>query len=96
MADGPNIDLIVPRSEEIAPFYQAADQLGFHALWFTEMLFNRTWDGERGWDPFGVLPAAAAFRGFLDAGITTLVLCLVPPDVEHLERLHREVVPLLR
>lgn len=65
---GPKIDLIVPRFEEIAPFYQAADQLGFHALWFTEMLFNRTWDGVRGWDPFGVLPAAAAVTSRIRLG----------------------------
>ena len=40
MDDGPNIDLIVPRSEEIPDFYQAAEQMGFHALWFTETLFS--------------------------------------------------------
>jgi hypothetical protein len=41
MDDGPNIDLIVPRSEEIPDFYQAAEQMGFHALWFTETLFSQ-------------------------------------------------------
>lgn len=40
MADGPYIDLIVPRFEEITPFYQAADRMGFHSLWFTELLFS--------------------------------------------------------
>ena len=29
------------------------------------------------------------------AGFTTVMLCLVPPDAEHLERSHREVMPLL-
>ena len=49
------------------------------------------------WCAFGKPAECAAFiSGFLDAGITTLMLCLVPPDVEHLELLHREVVPLLR
>ena len=50
-----------------------------------------------GWCAFGPPAECAAFiRGFLDAGITTVMLCLVPPDVEHLERLHREVIPLLK
>lgn len=40
MPDGPKIDLIVPLNEEIPSFYQAADQMGFHALWFTETLFS--------------------------------------------------------
>ncbi len=60
MADGPNIGLIVPRFEEFSAFYQAADQMGFHSLWVTEMLFNHPWWGKRGQDPFGVLAAAAA------------------------------------
>jgi len=49
------------------------------------------------WCAFGPPTECAAFiRGFLDAGITTVMLCLVPTDVEHLEQLHREVVPLLK
>ena len=60
MADRPNIGLIVPRFEEFSAFYQAADQMGFHSLWITEMRFNRVWTGKRGLDPFGVLAAAAA------------------------------------
>ncbi len=60
MANGPNLGLIVPRFEEFSAFYQAADQMGFHSLWVTEMLFNHAWWGKRGRDPFGVLAAAAA------------------------------------
>ena len=49
------------------------------------------------WCAFGEPAECAAFiNGFLDAGITTLMLCLAPPDVEHLELLHREVLPLLK
>ena len=36
MADGPNIDLIVPKFKERPDFYQAAEQMRFHCLWFTE------------------------------------------------------------
>ena len=39
---------------------------------------------------------AAFIWRFLDAEITTVMLCLVPPEVEHLELLHREVLPLLK
>ena len=61
MADGPNIDLIVPRSEEIPSFYQAADQMGFHSLWFTEMLFSYdSGVAQKGLDPVGILTATAA------------------------------------
>ncbi|MCH8989456.1 MAG: hypothetical protein IIA92_11705 [Chloroflexi bacterium] len=60
MADGHEIDLIVPRFEELPALYQAADQTGFHSLWFTEMLFDRTWMGRRDLNPFGVLAEAAA------------------------------------
>ena len=60
MADGPNVDLIVPRFEEITGFYQAADQMGFHSLWFTETLFSQTWMGQRGLDHLSALTAAAA------------------------------------
>ena len=35
-------------------------------------------------------------KSFLDIGITTVMLCMARPDVEQLERLHREVVPLLK
>ena len=49
------------------------------------------------WCAFGPPTECAAFiRGFWDAGITTVMLCLAPPDVEHLERLHQEVLPLLK
>ena len=49
------------------------------------------------WCAFGPPTECAGFiRGFLDAGITTVMLCLVPPEVEHLELLHREVLPLLK
>ena len=58
MADGPNIGLIVPRCEELPAFYQAADEMGFHSLWFTEMLFARTWMGRKDLNPFGVLAEA--------------------------------------
>ena len=48
------------------------------------------------WCAFGPPPECAAFiKGFLDIGITTVMLCPVRPDLEQLERLHREVVPLL-
>ena len=68
MADGPNIDLIVRRSEEIPSFYQAADEMGIHRLWFTEMLFSQGWmDGGRP-DSFGVLPAAAAVMSRIRLG----------------------------
>ncbi|SVD01911.1 uncharacterized protein METZ01_LOCUS354765, partial [marine metagenome] len=50
MTDGPQIGLIVPRFEELSAFYQAADQMGFHSLWVTEMLFNRAWTGSNGLD----------------------------------------------
>jgi alkanesulfonate monooxygenase SsuD/methylene tetrahydromethanopterin reductase-like flavin-dependent oxidoreductase (luciferase family) len=49
------------------------------------------------WCAFGNPAECASFiQGFLDRGITTLMLCLVPANVEHLERLHKEVLPLLR
>ena len=68
MADGPNIDLIVPLSDEIASFYRAADQLGFHSLWFTDMVFSQGWiDNERR-DAFGVLSAAAAVTSRIRLG----------------------------
>ena len=54
MADGPNIGLIVPRFEELPAFYQAAEEMGFHSLWLTEMLFNRTREGGRG---LGIIPS---------------------------------------
>ncbi len=57
MSDGPNVGLIVPRFEEFSAFYQAADQMGFHSLWVTEMLFNHAWSGTRRLDPPGVLAA---------------------------------------
>jgi len=49
------------------------------------------------WCAFGEPAECAAFiQSFLDVGINTLMLCLVPADVEHLELLHREVLPLLK
>ena len=49
------------------------------------------------WCAFGPPAECANFiRDFLDAGFTTVMLCLVRPNVEQLERLHREVVPLLK
>ena len=62
MADGPKIDLIVPRFEEITDFYQAAEQMQFHSLWFTETLFSRgsAWGRRIVQDHGGVLTAAAA------------------------------------
>ena len=49
------------------------------------------------WCAFGKPADCAAFvQGFLDAGITTVMLCLVPTNVESLERLHSEVLPLLK
>jgi len=68
MADGPNIDLIVPRSDEISSFYQAADRMGFHSLWFTEMVFSQGWVDKKGQDPFGVLAAAAAVTSRIRLG----------------------------
>ena len=48
------------------------------------------------WCAFGPPGECAAFiRRFLEAGFTTVMLCMARPDVEQLERLHREVVPLL-
>lgn len=60
MPDGPNIDLIVPRYEVISSFYQAADEMGFHALWFTEMLFSQGWRGLRSRDRVSAMGSAAA------------------------------------
>ena len=49
------------------------------------------------WCAFGPPVECAAFiRRLLDTGLTTVMLCMVPTDVEQLERLHREVVPLLK
>ncbi len=49
------------------------------------------------WCAFGPPAECAAFiRGFLDIGINTILLCMTTPDVQQLERLHREVVPLLK
>ncbi|MCH7737060.1 MAG: LLM class flavin-dependent oxidoreductase [Chloroflexi bacterium] len=72
MADGPNIDLIVPRYEEIPAFYQAADQMGFHALWFTEMLFSQGWRGLRSRDRVSALSAAAAATSSIRLGTALL------------------------
>jgi len=68
MADGPNIDLIVPRYEEIPAFYQAADQMGFHRLWFTEMLFSQGWRGQSGLDRYSALTAASAVTSRIRLG----------------------------
>lgn len=54
------------------------------------------WHDVDSWCAFGAPPECAAFiKGFLDIGITTVMLCLSRPDLEQLERLHSEVVPLL-
>ena len=74
MTDGPQIGLIVPRFEELSAFYQAADQMGFHSLWVTEMLFNRAWTGSNGLDSFGVLTAAAS----VTSRIRLLTACYGP------------------
>ena len=60
MADESTLGLIVLWFDKLPAFYQAADQMGFHSLWVTEMLFNWTWTRKRGLDPFGALAAAAA------------------------------------
>ncbi len=61
-----------------------------------EGFYRGRYDVDR-WCAFGPPAECAAFiRRFLDAGFTTAMLCLVPPDVEQLERIHREVVPLLK
>lgn len=78
MADGPNIDLIVPMFEELPPFYQAADEMGFHSLWFTEMLFSQTWIGQRDLK-FGVLPAAAAVTSRIRLGMRAPIGVPRPP-----------------
>ncbi len=72
MADGPNVGLIVPRFEELSDFYQSADQMGFHSLWVTEMLFNHAWWGTRRLDPPGVLAAAAAVTSRIRLGTAVL------------------------
>ncbi|MCH8988943.1 MAG: LLM class flavin-dependent oxidoreductase [Chloroflexi bacterium] len=95
MADGPNIDLIVPLFEEITAFYQAADQMGFHALWFTEKLFSHTWMGQRGLglDQFSALAAAAAATSRIRLGTTAPIGVPRPPilsfatDFANLDRL---------
>ena len=84
MARGPKVGLIVPRFEEFAEFYQAADQMGFHSLAVTEMRFNRAWTGTRGLDPFW-RPDCRYRRNFAhtlaDSGVvadeaSNIVLCL--------------------
>ena len=74
MADGPKIDLIVPRFEEITDFYQAAEQMQFHALWFTEGLFSHglAWGRRIDQDHVGVLTAAAAATSRIRLGTTQI------------------------
>ena len=43
----------------------------------------------------GVITAPVSGPETMLSGITTVMLCLARPDLEQLERLHREVVPLL-
>ena len=63
---------------------------------YLESFYRGRYDVDR-WCAFGPPAECAAFiRRFLDAGFTTAMLCLVPPDVEQLQRIHREVVPLLK
>ena len=58
--------------------------------------YRGSYDVDR-WCAFGPPAECAAFiRRFLDIGITTVMLCMARPDVGQLERLHREVVPLLK
>ena len=48
------------------------------------------------WCAYGPSADCAAFiRRVLDSGIKRVLVCLMRPDVSELERLHREVVPLL-
>ena len=62
---------------------------------FLEGFYRGRYDVDS-WCAFGPPADCAAFiKRFLDAGFTTVMLCLVPPDAEHLERSHREVMPLL-
>ncbi|NQW22931.1 MAG: LLM class flavin-dependent oxidoreductase [SAR202 cluster bacterium] len=78
MADEPKMDLIVPRSKERPDFYQAAEQMGFHSLWFTEALFSRTgfdWSGPKEKtdpDHFSVLATAAAATSRIRLGTAEL------------------------
>ena len=53
---------------------------------FLEGFYRGRYDVDS-WCAFGP-PAdcAALIKRFLDAGFTTVMLCLVPPDAEHLER----------
>lgn len=77
MADEPKIDLIVPLYKKIIPFYQAADQLGFHSLWFTERLFSHSlriggWRPKGDLDPYGALTAAASATERIRLGATEI------------------------
>ena len=94
MADRPNIDLIVPRYVEITPFYQAADQMGFHALWLTETLFSHA----LGWaisgrpDNSDALPAAAAATsrirlGTAQTGSPSTPISSIAAELANLDRL---------
>ena len=63
---------------------------------FLEVFYRGSYNVDS-WCAFGPPAECAAFiRRFLDIGITTLMLCLVLPDVQQLERLRNEVVPLLK
>ncbi|MCH8832330.1 MAG: LLM class flavin-dependent oxidoreductase, partial [Chloroflexi bacterium] len=63
---------------------------------FLEVFYHGSYNVDR-WCAFGPPAECAAFiRRFLDIGITTVMLCLVLPDVQQLERLRNEVVPLLK
>ena len=94
MADGPRIDLIVPRYVEITPFYQAADQLGFHALWFTETLFSHALGFAISGRPDNsdALPAAAAATsrirlGTARTGSPSTPISSIAAELANLDRL---------
>ena len=46
--------------------------MGFHSLWFTEMVFSRGWTDGKGRDLFGVLPGAAAVTSRIRLGAAPL------------------------
>ncbi len=93
-ADGPNIDLIVPRYVEITLFYQVADQMGFHALWFTETLFSHALGFAISGRPDNsdALPAAAAATsrirlGTAKIGSPSTPISSIAAELANLDRL---------
>ena len=99
MAEGPNISLVVPRFTDLSTLYQTADLMGFHSLWFTETLFDRTTAmgpggrGRRDLNPLGVLAEAAAVTTRIRLGTVTPIGDPKPPilslatDLANLDRL---------